>query len=305
MKRKILLLIAAIVAVSGCVYARGPKVVNLEGEYTYNAPKDEPVKKSELMAVKMARIAALEQKFGRLMNSVGITNVKDSSLSFMMYGENEVRGEWISDNKDPEFTYLVDPEKGNNIIKVKVWFKAREIISNAVPVEYKILRNGTEPKFESDKFNSGDELYLYFKSPVDGYLVAYLLDESETFYRLLPYGKHNGGAYQIEGNKEYVFFSQNNLYNGERKTDVDEYVMTASRNVEFNFIYVLFSPNPIYRPSDMSGGQVDGKSVGVDKAKLVLPSSIGYEDFNKWLTKNRLNDRDMFYNRKAIEVYKK
>lgn len=63
------------------------------------------------------------------------------------------------------------------VVEVYVNGKAREKNGAGVEFDAKVLRNGTDLKFESLDFQNGDDLYLYFKSPVDGYLVVYLLPQ--------------------------------------------------------------------------------------------------------------------------------
>ena len=52
-------------------------------------------------------------------------------------------------------------------------------------LEYVIL-NCPETACRTSNFFDGEQFYLYFKSPVDGYLSVYI-DEGDITYRLLPY----------------------------------------------------------------------------------------------------------------------
>ena len=57
----------------------------------------------------------------------------------------------------------------------------------------KILRNGTEDRFESDNFKSGDDFYLSYQSSTKGYVAVYQIDDSKNAYCLLPYQSSQDG----------------------------------------------------------------------------------------------------------------
>ena len=77
---------------------------------------------------------------------------------------------------------------------------------------------------------------------------------------------------------------------GEAMSIVDEYTMTCSREVEFNDIYVIFSPNPFT------------KANANESDKEVLPKQLSYEDFQKWLVKNRKKDNQISIVNKQIKI---
>ena len=55
--------------------------------------------------------------------------------------------------------------------------------------------------------------------------------------------------------------------------------MTCEKAAETNYIYVISSPNPFIK--------------AIDNAVAGLPRELKYEDFQKWLTKNRTADKYM------------
>lgn len=304
MKLSFLLFIIVVFAYSGCIYAQ--KVKDLEGEYTYMVPSDQNQVEAERIAINRAQVEAIAREFGVLVGNRGITQLNGSGVSYVQLGENEVKAEWIRDNKSPQFEYITDPKTGQHIIKVKVWFKAREIISKAVEVEVNLLRNGTSLKFEDSRYNSGDQMYLRFKAPIDGYLVVYDLDGQYNMHRLLPYSGSRMSSYKIDGNKEYIFFSPKYLYNGERASDVDEILFSAEKNVEYDRICVIFSPNEIVRPADASGKKVEGAKVGISNMSvLTVTRTLSFDRFQKWLSESRLKDIQMRYVPIEIEIHKK
>ena len=134
-------------------------------------------------------------------------------------------------------------------------------------------------------------MYLYFKSPIDGYLTVYLLDETtQEVYCLLPYKASGEGAYPIEHDKPYILFSAK--HEAGNPNVVDEYTMTCSWNIELNDIYVIFSPNPFT------------KANANDAEEETLPRQLVYKDFQKWLVKSRKRDNYLSINNKQIKIKK-
>ena len=206
---------------------------------------------------------------------------------FFSLGGSEVKGEWIETTKEPEYKIMY--ENGMLVVSVEVSGRIREIVNAGIDFTAKILRNGTEEKFESNEFRSGDDMYLYFKSPVDGYLTVYLLDETtQEVYCLLPYRASGEGAYRIEHDKPYVLFSAKNETNN--PSIVDEYTMTCSREVEFNDIYVIFSPNTLTKANS-------NETLGE-----LLPRQLEYDEFQRWLVNNRKRNNEMKNVRKVIKI---
>lgn len=66
--------------------------------------------------------------------------------------------------------------------------------------------------------------------------------------------------------------------------------MTCEKAAETNYIYIISSPNPFIK--------------AIDNAVAGLPRELKYEDFQKWLTKNRTADKDMQVEIKNISVKK-
>ena len=246
------------------------KTEKVTGTYTYYAPENMTLEEAKRTALDRAKISAIADAFGTLVtqsNSTVMTNQNGKTDSrFFSLGGSEVKGEWIETTHDP--IYKISYEDGMLVVSVEVKGVIREIVSAGIDFTAKILRNGTEEKFESNEFRSGDDMYLYFKSPVDGYLAVYLLDETTNIvYRILPYIKSNLASFPVKADKDYVFFKK------EHTTDyiVDEYTMTANQPIEFNTFFVIFSPTKIIKANDSSDEKKDGIRV------------LEHNDFKKWL----------------------
>lgn len=253
----------------------------VEGEYTYHAPENVTMEQAKRTALDRAKIQALADEFGTIVSQSNATRVENKNgqtdVDFLSIGGSDVKGEWIETIGEP--TYNIRYDDGMLVVSVKVKGKAREIISAGIDFQTHILRNGTEDRFESDQFRSGDELYLSFQSPVNGYLAVYLIDAENQAYCLLPYRNQTEGIYPIKANQRYLFFNIKEAPLQERSY-VDEYVMTCERESEQNQIYVIFSPNQFAKAID-------------NQSNASLPRELPYKDFQKWLVKCRKHDKEM------------
>lgn len=223
------------------VVASAQKIKKVDAEYIYHAPENVSLEEAKRIALERVKLQAIADEFGTVVSQSNFTTVTNrngqSDVDFLSLGGSEVKGEWIETIGEPE--YAISYEQNMLVIKVSVKGRVREIVGAQIDIIAKILCNGTEPKFERSDFHDGDDLYLYFQSPVDGYLNVYLLDEmSQTVYCLLPYRRSDKAFVFVKHNTPYVFFSQK--VDVGNTSVVDEYVMTCDRTMEQNTIYVFF-----------------------------------------------------------------
>ncbi len=256
------------------VVAFAQKEEKVTASYTYYAPENITLEEAKRTALDRAKLSAIADAFGMVVtqnNSTIVSNQNGQSDSrFFSLGGSEVKGEWIETMSEPE--YVIRYESSILVVSVTVKGRIREITSAGIDVIAKILRNGTDEKFESAEFRKGDDMYLYFKSPVDGYLTVYLLDEEmQEVFCLLPYRTSGDGAYRIKHDYPYILFSAKN--ESEHPSMVDEYTMTCSREVEFNDIYIIFSTSLF--------SKANTNEIDVD----VMPRQLKYADFHKWVAK--------------------
>lgn len=283
-------LLLAIILICHGTAVNAQKLVKVHGEYVYRGPENVSLAEARRIALERAKTRALADAFGTVIsrsNSTTVTNRSgQSSVDFMTIGASEVRGEWIETIGEPIYS---EPfyEQGMLVFKVNVEGRAREIKDAGIAYEAKLLRNGTEPKYESSEFRDGDDLYLYFKSPANGFLTVYLHDEiTGHVYCLLPYKTSSLAAYPIEHDRPYVFFSAKAASADERPI-VDEYTMTCGHPVEHNTVYIVFSPNTFTKANSAI-------------SKELLPRELLFKDFQKWLAECRSNDLDM--DMKALQI---
>lgn len=266
------------------------KTERVTATYTYYAPEHVSIEEARRVALQRAQLQAIADAFGTIVTQSNATRVRNengkSDVSLLSLGASEVRGEWLRTDGEPE--YDIAYEDGMLAVTVRVKGVIREIVNAAVDFQAKVLRNGTEDRFEGEEFRNGDDLYLSFRSPVDGFLTVYLLDAEGTAYCLLPYRNDTGGRVAIEGNRHYVFFSIDDVP-AEERSIVDEYTMTCSRDGELNQIYVIFSPQLFTKAVDYAG-------------EGLQPRELPYEEFQEWLFKCRKQDPEMRVEVKGILI---
>jgi hypothetical protein len=268
---------------------------NICGEYTYHAPENVTLEQAKQTALERAKSKALAEKFGTIYRHQKTSVEKDENGKNERvttdWNESEVKGEWIANTQEPK--YMVSMGTDGFTVKVSVCGVAREIVGMHIDFQAKTLRNGTEIRDESEQFRHGDDIYLSFRSPVDGYLAVYLIDD-KTAFCLLPYPKDPTGKTRIKAGKNYLFFSKEHAAT-EEKAIVKEYIMTCEKSTEQNFLYVIFSPNEFTKAND---NDFQGKS------DYKLPRELPLEEFQKWLAKNRQRDKDMKHEIKVVTIQK-
>lgn len=263
-----------VICLSG-LEAFGQKTQSVTAAYTYHTPENVTLEEAKHIAVNRAKIQAIADAFGTFVtqnNTTVISNTNGKPENrFLSFGGSEVKGEWIETIKEP--TYDIKYEQGSLIVSVTLKGVICEFPKNNLTFSSAILCNGTTLKYESDDFRDGDDMYLLFSAPTNGYLVAYLYDEtSDMAICLLPYIADNSIGYQeIEGGKEYIFFRKKS------SDDIaDEYTLTANNDKpEFETLFLVFSTKPIYIASD---------NVNKDKAGM---RCLPYETLAKWLANER------------------
>jgi hypothetical protein len=290
--KKFISLALALVTVISTLYAQ--KEVNVCGEYTYFSPENVTPEQAKRIALERAKLEALAKQFGTAVSQHNVLTKredgKEQDEHFFSLSESNVKGEWLETLNEPK--YAVSYENSLLVVKVSVCGKAQAIVGASVDFSAKVLRNGTEARCESDNFKQGDDIYLLFRSPANGYLAVYLIDDAQTAYCLLPYMNDRTGKVSVRSGKDYVFFSEKHADPAE-KSLVKEYTMTCEKSVEQNTLYIIFSPNEFTKANDALVGEA------------ILPRQLAFEDFQKWLTKNRQKDKDMKVELKNITINKK
>lgn len=265
-------------------------VRTVEAEYFYVVPEDVSLAAGKKTALDHAKIQAIADAYGTVVSQTNTMRMANrngtSSMDFLSIGGSDVKGEWIETIGEP--LYDISYDSGQLMVHVKAKGRIREIVSNGIEFQARVLRNGTEDRFESEKFNNGDNFYVSFSSPVAGYVAIYLVDVGNDAVCLLPYQQQQEGIYEVKANQRYVFFSVEDAPPVE-KSLVDLYNMTSLYPVEQNHVYVIFSPQPFVKASDNDAGEL---------------RQLKGDDFQKWLAKCRKRDANMTVKIIPISIWK-
>lgn len=258
-------------------YAQSPKIVS--GEYTYFPPSTQSIDDAKRIAMQRAQIQILADTFGTIMNVSSTTvlknSIESSDVNLFSLSDSSVKGEWLETIGEPEYSTAIT-EEGMLTIRVRITGRIREITTSRAEFDIRILRNGTEDKFESTEFREGDNMFVSFKSPADGYLTIYLYDFESSVFCLLPY-QQQSSVIETKGGTKYVFFSSAHDSYGIKDSLIDEYTLTCSKDTEVNRMYAIWSPESYYKPLDsMEEGY--------------LPRMLGFKEFQKWLSKLRIQN---------------
>lgn len=286
----------ALVLALCAVAASAAKKETITAEYTYYAPENVTQEQAKETARIKAIVQGLSDKYGMLIGQDVTTVLENingqSSANVYQQTMSSIKGEWLRDVGEPK--YDISYQEGQLIVSVKVKFEAREKKTSAVDFDFKVLRNGTTDGHESSDFKSGNDLFLSFMAPKDGFLAVYLV-EGEVAYCLLPYREQTDGISRVKGNKRYVFFSTET----DKSPYVDEYVMTTDKDVENDVLYVIYSPNEFSKPVDTQSGRKVAFE-GTDG----LPRELEFKKFQKWLSNLKLHDEQVNDQSKTITIKK-
>lgn len=275
------ILLALFIFFSVVAFSQTTKKVT--AEYTYYAPESQSLDQAKTISLQRAKIQVIADEFGTTVSQTNFTSIVNSngksSIDFQSIGLSDLRGEWIETIGEP--IYSIYYSNGLLCVNVKVKGAIRKISSDYAKLNTKLLRNSTDLKFESAEFHNNDDLFLYLTSPVNGFILVYLIDDRDNAFCLLPYARQSEGIFEIEANKEYIFFSKKHS-TLQDKTIVDEYLMTCGDNIEYNRIAIIFSENRFIKSADF-GASED------------LPRTLPNKDLNIWLSKARNRDIKMQY----------
>lgn len=280
-----------------CCPLMAQQVKRVSVDYTYYPPETQSLAEAKLIALERAQLQSIADEFGIVItqnNSTVVNNANEhTTTSFNSFRESEVKGEWIETIKDP--IYEISYESGMTVIKVHVEGKIREIISAKTDFQVKVLKNGVEPKYEDSNFRNGDDLYMLFNAPIDGYLTIYILDENDNAYCLLPYSKMNNGSFRIKANTQYLLFSEKHPSEDIPSQIIEELYMVSEKDIEHNQFYIIFSPNKFSKVADLPD---------TDEDLIYHPRHTDSKSFHKWLASCRKHDKEMRVDKKLITIQK-
>lgn len=266
----------------------------VQGDYTYIVPDNVDLDQARHTALQRAMTKALADEFGTLVSDYSSTIVyNNNDRSFVDYtslGNSFVKGEWVETVGEPEFD--ISYQHNSLVVRCRVVGKAKKADSEPVLFKARILRNGTDAKYEDCDFKNNDDFYVSFSSPSDGYIAVYLVDSRQTAYCLLPYGSSETGYVKVEANTDYILFSKDKALPYFEPSEVDEYTLFTDRQQETNYVYIIYSMRQFVKAAD---GQGDG-------GERILPRELEFVDFQRWLARNRTGDASMQVDVRPIRI---
>ncbi len=256
------------------------QVKKVSGQYTYYGDKNDSPAMSKRKALEGARLDAISKEFGTIVTQdimqADRVGSDGETSKFFSLSATEVKGEWIADEGNPVYVVSLDSED-NLVVNCRISGTAKAITNESVDFEALALRNGNTKGNASSEYKSGDNLLLSVTAPVDGEISVFLLDEAGEVTLMLPYGQDINQETLIKKGYDYVFFDETK--NEGSFGEVDSFILGADSQIEFNKLYVVFSPKKYSLPLART----------VDDGRRVLKE----EEFTKWLVKNRRNDPKM------------
>ncbi|MDE7160455.1 MAG: DUF4384 domain-containing protein [Muribaculaceae bacterium] len=265
-------MVLAVGVAGGGVHAE--KLREVEGRYVYYLPRNVARDRGEQIALERAMINAVADEFGTLLSDHTRVDKRVSETGegsdYWSLATAAVRGEWVETIGQPEFTCGMEGD--DIVITCRVRGRARPVANNKADMTLKVLRN--DAMTEDNTFADGDRILMRFASAVDGYLTVFLEDDNGMVYRMLPFYSERAGSKEVEGGREYLFFSS-------MAGDAEQYRMTASRPVERNILYAIFSPNEYVKPIDSRSSADTGLR------------ELTAETFHRWLESRRAADPAM------------
>ena len=276
--RSIILFAAALLLINPVIQAQKLKILNVKGEVTTKIENNETQNQAKERAVEMAKLNAIENTFGTYLEQRTDIVVEEGKVNYSIMAGTRINADWIETTKK-EFSFLEEKTLNSNekIIYVKcvIEGKAREIRSKAKLEALTLFC----PKKEcfAEAFKDKQQLWLYFRAPVDGFLSVYI-DDGEITQRLLPYSKmEKESTILIKGDTDYVFFEDKK--NSSSVERLDEVFLSTEKSNEYNNIYVIFAEEHYVKPILEASTPASNN--------MIYPKSLSSDKFQDWLASCR------------------
>lgn len=276
----------------------GQKIKRAEGEAQIRVERNMTKEDAQQKVTELAKINAIESIYGTYIEQQTNITVESGKSDFFTIGSTKVKGIWVRET-DRKFTEEYRDEKGEFGTEKILWITCRirgevKQATSRPAIDYQV-RNCTLPACRTTTFLSGEQLYLWFKSPVDGYLSIFI-DDGRMIYRLLPYSNMtNPNAFMVKGDETYLFFSpeeNEGLLPGEKPDEIELYTLRQKEN---NILFLVFSTNPFFKPG------LNKESIGMNK--IVIPKSLDKQKFEEWLSDYRAIFDDFQDIQIPLEIY--
>lgn len=258
--------------------AQSEKIVRVKGEAQVRIENNESFDQAKERVEELAKLDAIQEAFGTYVEQVTDMLVEEGKVNYSILAGTKMKADWIRTTSikfsEQEQLSGISKEKAR-WIKCNIEGEARKISSKA-SLEVLSLRCPQKECAATD-FKNRQSLFLYFKSPVDGYLSVYI-DEGEVTRRLYPYDHMgNESSVKVSGDREYLLFAK--PPKSQAPSMVDEIELFTNKTEEFNTLYVVFSEQSYVKPI------LDKSMVLSDNS--IVPKSLPSHVFQDWLADSR------------------
>ena len=283
------------------------KTVVVVGESKIRQERNMTEEQAEFEAILQARLNAIEKAFGTVIRGESHTWIKSTTgqkviteTNFDFIADNYLKGEWIGDVNEPEIKKIL--YNNETWYECKVKCKVRELKARKTEfIAYPL--SCPEKTCKTENYNNDQNFYFYFKSAEKGFLSIFLAADG-NYFRLLPYktkvSEKLYNNFPVEADKEYIFFSKNNVYYDEI---IDEIQMSTEYSSELNVIWAIFSPEEFSKPvlEDITEELLPDDDI---ERGFTMPKSLLAEDFLKWIQKIRARNEKIQVEIIGVKVIK-
>jgi hypothetical protein len=274
------------------------KIKKVSGKGEMEQLSNMTAEQAKAAALERAKIEALANEFGTYISKTEQTLIGEGTSTYNALAFMDVKGE-ITETTNEECEMFT---KGEEIWwRCKFEGKARERKSSTIDLEYHVL-GCLDKDCKKTDFNTGEDIFLYFQSPINGYVSAYLLDDANA-YCLLPYEKMDGKGFEVKANESYFLFSKKYPYYLPSH-QIDEYQVYTEKSSEANALVLIFSPSIYYAPR-LKDGELAPETIRNylgDNAEL--PRTLTIKEFENWLAENKSKSEDFIEIRQSIFIKK-
>jgi hypothetical protein len=260
------------------------KKTKVKAQYSLLLEDSDCIGEFKQKVIDAAKIKALADNFGMLISQgtdLSLNNKNEAvDTHFQLLQMSEVKGEWIETTQEKLYWELRE-EKGQQYLYLTCQIEGIAIEKRQSIPNFEVITSKCESSKEcaTTVFKEGDDFFVSFKSPNNGYFSIFWKEENEVF-RLFPYttSSLDIGGMEIKENKDYWIFSSKELNNFPEinPREVDEMKLsTNGKERLFCELIVVFAEQPFPKPM-LSERESDG-------IKMLTNSEL-----NKWLSKNKL-----------------
>lgn len=277
-------------------------IIRIGGSAQEELTRDQSQLEIENRVKDQAIINALEKAFGRVIiqgNSTYISNLEtgqevETNTIFNTIANTYVQGEVIEIINE-EYTKVSSAKtvngKSEPVLEIRcdIIIRARKV--ETLPINFKAFTlSCPDEKCKTTFFRIKDPFYIFFTSPISGYITVYL-DDQTLCQCLYPHYNMTVGfdsGVPVEADKRYILFSDKpeHSYFPDKNLTPVTYEMFANSSFDMNRLFIIFSKKPLNKPflKDVSEALLERKEY---EDGYRLPKSLPSEDFQRWINSYR------------------